>query len=69
MTLALKNALFTFLEPGSAAVLVPWLILGGTRVNLDPLFWPALVLIAAGLALYAWCLWNFATVGRGTPGP
>ncbi len=25
--------------------------------------------IAAGAGLYLWCLWVFATVGRGTPGP
>ena len=25
-------------------------------------------LIAAGAALYVWCIWNFAAVGRGTPG-
>ncbi len=28
-----------------------------------------MALIAAGLALYLWCLWHFATTGRGTPGP
>ena len=31
--------------------------------------WPAVPVIAAGLALYGWCVWNFAVVGRGTPGP
>jgi protein-S-isoprenylcysteine O-methyltransferase Ste14 len=31
--------------------------------------WPAVVLIAAGAALYGACLWVFASVGRGTPGP
>jgi len=31
--------------------------------------WPATTLIAAGIALYLWCLWHFATTGRGTPGP
>jgi protein-S-isoprenylcysteine O-methyltransferase Ste14 len=25
--------------------------------------------IALGVALYLWCLWLFAAVGRGTPGP
>ncbi|HEY6277649.1 MAG TPA: isoprenylcysteine carboxylmethyltransferase family protein [Streptosporangiaceae bacterium] len=29
----------------------------------------AVPVIAAGAALYAWCVWNFAAVGRGTPGP
>ncbi len=27
------------------------------------------MIIAAGVALYFWCLWHFATTGRGTPGP
>ena len=31
--------------------------------------WPAVAVIAAGAGLYLWCLWVFATVGRGTPGP
>ncbi len=30
---------------------------------------PGLALIVLGVGLYAWCLWLFATVGRGTPGP
>jgi protein-S-isoprenylcysteine O-methyltransferase Ste14 len=34
-----------------------------------PVVWPALALIGAGIALYLWCLWHFATTGRGTPGP
>jgi protein-S-isoprenylcysteine O-methyltransferase Ste14 len=25
--------------------------------------------IGAGTALYVWCVWTFAAVGRGTPGP
>jgi protein-S-isoprenylcysteine O-methyltransferase Ste14 len=25
--------------------------------------------MVAGTALYVWCVWNFAAVGRGTPGP
>ena len=35
----------------------------------QPVVWPAGVLIITGAALYFWCLWLFATVGRGTPGP
>ena len=67
--LALKNVLFTLLVPGTVAVVVPLLIVRGTDVRLEPSSWPGWVLVAIGLALYAWCLWNFATVGRGTPGP
>jgi protein-S-isoprenylcysteine O-methyltransferase Ste14 len=31
--------------------------------------WPAVAVIAAGAGLYLLCLWVFATLGRGTPGP
>jgi protein-S-isoprenylcysteine O-methyltransferase Ste14 len=31
--------------------------------------WPAVALIAVGVALYLWCVWVYAAVGRGTPGP
>jgi protein-S-isoprenylcysteine O-methyltransferase Ste14 len=69
MLLLLKNVLFTLLIPGTVAVLVPWLIVGGSRPSLEPISWPGWIVIAFGLALFSWCLWNFATVGRGTPGP
>jgi len=69
MLLALKNVLFTLFVPGTVAVLVPLLIVRATQPTIEPISWPGWLLIAAGLALYAWCLWNFATVGRGTPGP
>jgi len=69
MSLALRNLLFTVVVPGSGAVWIPWWILnrgGGTPA---PVAWPAVSLIAIGVALYLWCLWIFAIVGRGTPGP
>jgi len=67
--LLLRNAIFTIVVPGSAAVLVPWLIL--TRGGSAPVasFWPGLLLIAVGVGLYFWSVANFARVGRGTPGP
>ncbi len=48
---------------------MPWWILtrGGARP--EPVVWPAISLIAAGAWLYFWCLWLFASVGQGTPGP
>jgi len=69
MLLALKNVLFTLLVPGTVAVLVPWLIARGSGATFESASWPGVALIAFGVALYAWCLWNFVTVGRGTPGP
>ena len=69
MTLALRNILFTLVVPGTVAVIVPLLIVRGSEPTLEPVTWPGALLIAMGLALYGWCLWNFATEGRGTPGP
>jgi protein-S-isoprenylcysteine O-methyltransferase Ste14 len=37
--------------------------------NPQPVVRPAIILTGLGVALYLWCLWYFATVGRGTPGP
>ncbi len=48
---------------------VPWWILTSTAHPPQPTIWPACALIAAGIALYLWCIWHFATTGRGTPGP
>jgi protein-S-isoprenylcysteine O-methyltransferase Ste14 len=69
VSLALRNLFFTIVMPGTAAVYVPWLILDGSGAEPAPMAWPAIVLIALGAALYAWCVWAFATVGRGTPAP
>lgn len=68
MSLALRNVLFTLIVPGAGAVGIPWWILtnSGQTVPVAPL---AVGVIGVGAALYLWCLWLFATVGRGTPGP
>jgi protein-S-isoprenylcysteine O-methyltransferase Ste14 len=64
MSLALRNLLFTIVVPGAGGVYVPWLIVRGE----SPAAWYAIVLIALGAALYVWCVWEFAAIGRGTPG-
>jgi protein-S-isoprenylcysteine O-methyltransferase Ste14 len=69
LSLLLRNLAFTVVVPGTVSVLVPYLILGDGGHPPHPVGWPGLVLIAAGLALYGWCMWLFATIGRGTPGP
>jgi protein-S-isoprenylcysteine O-methyltransferase Ste14 len=55
--------------PAAGAVYLPWWILASAGHPARAVVWPAFVLIAAGIALYLWCLWQFATTGRGTPGP
>ncbi len=69
MSLAVRNFLFTVVVPGSGAVWVPWWILTRHDAGATPTVWPAVGVIAVGAALYLWCVWLFATVGRGTPGP
>jgi protein-S-isoprenylcysteine O-methyltransferase Ste14 len=70
MTLLLKNLLFTVVVPGTVAVYVPLLIARGRSITSTPLFSAGgAILVAAGAVIYAWCLWNFASFGRGTPLP
>lgn len=69
MPLALRVVLFTLVVPTTGAVVVPWWLLSRWGPLPEPRAWPATVLIAAGVALYLWCLALFASVGRGTPGP
>ncbi|HUK22479.1 MAG TPA: methyltransferase [Gemmatimonadales bacterium] len=67
-----KNLLFTLLVPATVAVYVPYAMVG-RHVSSVALGLPRLLLAAAffllGVALYSWCVWNFATIGRGTPAP
>jgi protein-S-isoprenylcysteine O-methyltransferase Ste14 len=65
----LRNLLFTIVVPGAGAVLMPWWILRRFDATAAVAAWPALAVVAAGAALYLWCIWMFAVVGRGTPGP
>lgn len=69
MTLLLKNLLFTFLVPGTVAGWVPWWIVGERAVPGGPTRVVAGLLFALGGAIYAWCVWDFARFGRGTPAP
>jgi protein-S-isoprenylcysteine O-methyltransferase Ste14 len=69
LSLLIRNLVFTVVVPGLGGAWVPaWLLTrdGGTAV---PVAWEAVPVIAAGTVLYLWCAWNFAAVGRGTPGP
>ena len=69
VSLAVRNALFTVVVPGLGGAWVPWWILTRHGGTVTPAAWEAIPVIAAGTALYVWCAWNFAVVGRGTPGP
>lgn len=67
MMLFLKNLLFTLVVPGTVAVYVPLLIAQNRPSTSGPLFAIALAVLALGGAIYAWCVWDFAAFGRGTP--
>jgi protein-S-isoprenylcysteine O-methyltransferase Ste14 len=67
--LLLKNLLFTLLVPGTVAVYVPRLLTQDLPPPAGPWRLLSLLFFAIGIAIYAWCVWDFATFGRGTPAP
>ena len=69
MSLIFKNLLFTLLVPGTVAVYIPLQIAQNrpTTSGLSLVF--ALAVLLLGAAIYAWCVWDFASFGRGTPAP
>lgn len=69
LSLVVRNLVFTVVVPGLGAVWMPWRILTRNSATLKPVSWFALAVIIAGAALYFLCLWVFAVVGLGTPGP
>jgi protein-S-isoprenylcysteine O-methyltransferase Ste14 len=69
LSLIVRNLVFTVVVPGLGGVWVPWWILTRHGHAATAVAWEAVPVIAAGAALYAWCAWNFAAVGGGTPGP
>lgn len=69
LSLAVRNVLFTLVVPGLGAVWAPWSITTGHGRAAAPVAWAAVPVIAVGAALYVWCVWNFAAIGDGTPGP
>ena len=69
MALLLKNLLFTLVVPGTVAGFGPHWIASGAAMRPGPFVAVASLLFALGAAIYAWCVWDFATFGRGTPAP
>jgi protein-S-isoprenylcysteine O-methyltransferase Ste14 len=68
-SLIIRNLLFTTVVPGLGGGWVPWWIQARTGGTAGPLAWEGIPCIAAGAALYLWCVWLFAAAGGGTPGP
>jgi protein-S-isoprenylcysteine O-methyltransferase Ste14 len=69
MALLLKNLLFTLIVPGTVGVYGPLLLVQGQPSATGPVFLLAVTLFAIGGSVYAWCVWDFAAFGRGTPAP
>jgi len=69
----LKTGIFTLLVPGTVAFYVPYLLEDRAHSWLatPESAWQILGLLplAAGVAMYLWCAWDFAVTGRGTPLP
>jgi protein-S-isoprenylcysteine O-methyltransferase Ste14 len=69
MALLIKNLLFTLVAPGTIAVYLPlWIARGHPRASGGTLA-SAWLLLGLGSCIYAWCVWDFAVFGRGTPAP
>jgi protein-S-isoprenylcysteine O-methyltransferase Ste14 len=66
MTLLLKNLLFTIVVPGTVSVWIPWFLVRGQQASSLLIATPV---FATGAAIYAWTVYNFAVIGRGTPAP
>lgn len=70
MRLLLKNILFSVLVPGVFAVGLPLALARGRPLAASgPLLTLGVALLGIGAAAYAWCVWDFAAYGRGTPLP
>ncbi len=69
MVLFLKNLLFTLVIPGTAAVSLPLWLVGRAWPGFGALQLAGVLVLAAGAAIYLWCVWDFATFGRGPPAP
>lgn len=66
MILFIKSLVFTFVVPGSVAVILPLLITGETILRFS---FFGTIFFTSGFAIYCLCVWDFITLGNGTPSP
>jgi protein-S-isoprenylcysteine O-methyltransferase Ste14 len=69
LILSLKNLLFTLIVPGAVAVYVPLMLSRHRSESWGLILVIAIFLFMMGRSIYAWCVINFASFGRGTPLP
>jgi len=71
--LLLRSIFFTFLLPGTVAVLIPYQLISsrgdGISSNYQSLRYLGLPLIVIGASGLLWCVWEFFSKGRGTLAP
>ena len=63
----LKTLVFTIVVPGTVGVYIPYRLRGPGPHPISGVGVLGLAPIAAGLAMYLWCAWDFAVFGSGTP--
>lgn len=68
MVLFLKNLLFTVIVPGTVAGYLPYLLARPLSPDALSIALSAPLFLLGG-AIYLWCVWDFASYGRGTPAP
>jgi protein-S-isoprenylcysteine O-methyltransferase Ste14 len=67
--LALRALLSVAVLPGTVTVALPYLLGAGRPLGLGALRVAGVPLLAAGVAVLTWCVWDFAVTGRGTLAP
>ena len=69
----LKDIIFTIFVPGTITILIPyWILTRNFAVVSSHWGMPqylALLPVLLGVSVYFRCVWDFASVGRGTPAP
>ncbi len=72
MWLFLRSLLWVIICPGTVSMLLPWIILSrvGSGIHQWSRFqWSGMLLIGAGACILLWCIYAFATQGKGTLSP
>jgi len=70
--LSLRSIFFTFLQPGTVTLLIPYWLISSRTANSwkdQPLRYAGLPLMAIGAAGLLWCILDFFASGRGTISP